>query len=81
MNHADTKLATILSLHSSTILKSEASPPCSDAFSVDDPFVVRFLFSLGGVFDSKVLESRVYTSVSVFSRSASGFLLLAMQSK
>lgn len=81
MSHADIKLATILLLHVATVLKSETSLGCSNAFSVDDPFAVRFLFSLGGVSDSKVLESRVCTSVSDFSSPASGYLLLTVASK
>ena len=81
MSHADIMLATIMLLHMATVLKSETLLGCSDAFSVDDPFVVRFLFSLGDVSDSKVLESRVCTSVSDFSSSVSGRLLLAVASK
>lgn len=70
-----------LLLHFSAILKSETSPRCSDASSIEAPCAVRCLFSLGGISDSKVLESSVYTSVSAFSSSASGYLFLAMESE
>lgn len=75
MSHVDIKLATILLLRVATVLKSETSLGCSDAFSVDDPLVVRFLFGLGGVSDSKVLESRVCTSVCLLKLSVWVFAL------